>query len=327
MADAEAFKLRAAPSDEGKRLDVFLSSHLKSCSRSHGAQLISQHLVQVDGIFRKPGYRLKPGDLVVGALPQPEPLSYLPEPIPLEILFEDPDLIVVNKPAGMVVHPAPGHETGTMVNALLHHCPDLPGIGGVQRPGIVHRLDKDTSGALVVAKSDTAHTQLSHQFKQRLVRKTYLALVIGNLPNAKGIIDLPIGRHPQDRKRMATVTHRPRKAETLWRVREPFTGCCLLEIDLRTGRTHQIRVHCAAIHHPIIGDPLYGPRRRKYPTGAFGLSKEVADLLAGARRQMLHAWQLAFDHPIGGEPLVFESALPEDMADLLDALRGIRSGR
>ena len=322
MADAEGFTIRVAPSDEGKRLDFFLGTHLESCSRSHWAQLISQRLIQVNGVVRKSGYRLRPGDVVTGLVPAPEPLSNLPEPIPLDILFEDDSMIVVNKPAGMVVHPAPGHETGTLVNALLHHCTDLPGIGGIRRPGIVHRLDKDTSGTLAVAKTAAAHAALSHQFKKRQISKTYLALVIGNMTEPEGIIQLPIGRHPQDRKRMATVSRRSREAETRWHVRERYNGCCLFEIDLKTGRTHQIRVHCAAIHHAIIGDPVYGPKRRKYPTGAYGLSKEVADLLAGVKRQMLHAWRLACTHPISGEQLTFESPVPQDMRDLLNTLRG-----
>jgi 23S rRNA pseudouridine1911/1915/1917 synthase len=258
---------------------------------------------------------------VTGTLPSPAPLPFSPEPIPLNILFEDDQIIVLDKPAGLVVHPAPGHDTGTLVNALLHHCTDLSGIGGRRRPGIVHRLDKDTSGTLVVAKTAAAHAELSHQFKQRQVCKTYLALVIGNMTGSEGRIILPIGRHPQDRKRMATVSRRPREAETRWRVREHFNGCCLLELDLKTGRTHQIRVHCSAIHHPIIGDPAYGPKRRKYPTGAYGLSKAVAHILAGAQRQMLHAWRLACEHPISAEPLVFESAIPQDMQAVLDALR------
>ena len=321
MSDVDGFTLRVAPSDEGKRLDVFLSVYLDACSRSYAAHLISRKLVQVNEVERKSGYRLKPGDVVTGRLPTPAPVDYLPESIPLDILFEDDQLIAVNKPAGMVVHPAPGNQTGTLVNALLHHCSDLQGIGGQQRPGIVHRLDKDTSGTLVVAKTAGSHSELSYQFKQRSVQKTYLALVIGSMPESKGTIELPIGRHPQDRKRMSTVSHRTRSAETHWRVLEQFSGCSLLEVDLKTGRTHQIRVHCAAIHHPIIGDPIYGPKRGKYPTGAYGLSKTVADGLAGAKRQMLHAWKLACTHPATGEQLAFESPLPGDMSELLEALR------
>ena len=321
MSDADGFTLRVAPSDEGKRLDVFLSTHLELCSRSHAALMIGRKEVFVNDAARKPGYRLKPGDVVTGRLPAPEPATDQPEPIALDILFEDDQMIVVNKPAGMVVHPAPGNKTGTLVNALLHHCSDLTGIGGRRRPGIVHRLDKDTSGALLVAKTAAAHAAISHQFKRRQVRKVYLALVIGTMPEGKGTIELPIGRHPRDRKRMSTVSHRTRDAETHWRVREQFSGCSLLEVDLKTGRTHQIRVHLSTVHHPIIGDPVYGPKRRKYPAGAHGLTKAVADILATAGRQMLHAWKLSCEHPVSGEHLIFESKIPKDMQSVLDALR------
>jgi 23S rRNA pseudouridine1911/1915/1917 synthase len=321
MSDADGFTLRVAPSDEGKRLDVFLSTRLDSCSRSHAAHLINRNFIRVNRTGRKPGYRMKTGDVVTGSMPAQTPAEYLPEPIPLEILFEDDQLIVVNKPAGLVVHPAPGNESGTLVNALLHHCSDLTGIGGRQRPGIVHRLDKDTSGTLVVAKTAAAHAGLSHQFKQRAVRKTYLALVAGTMKKSQGMIDLPIGRHPQDRKRMSTFSHRTRDAETRWRVREPFSGCSLLEVDLKTGRTHQIRVHFSAIHHPIVGDPVYGLKRRKFVSGAYGLPKAVVDILATARRQMLHAWRLACRHPVTGKQHLFESPIPADIADLLKTLR------
>jgi 23S rRNA pseudouridine1911/1915/1917 synthase len=208
-----------------------------------------------------------------------------------------------------------------LVNALLHHCSDLTGIGGHQRPGIVHRLDKDTSGTLVVAKTAAAHAELSHQFKQRAVGKTYLALVAGTMKKSQGMIDLPIGRHPQDRKRMSTFSHRTRDAETRWRLREPFSGCSLLEVDLKTGRTHQIRVHFSAIHHPIVGDPVYGPKRRKSSSGPYGLPKTVVGILTTAGRQMLHAWRLVCRHPVTGEQQLFESPLPADMSRLLDALR------
>jgi 23S rRNA pseudouridine1911/1915/1917 synthase len=321
MSDADGFTLRVAPSDEGKRLDVFLSARLESCSRSHAAHLIGRDFIRVNRTGRKPGYRLKPGDVVTGSVPAPEPSEYLPEPIPLDIVYEDDQIIVVNKPAGLVVHPAPGNETGTLVNALLNHCSALKGIGGHQRPGIVHRLDKDTSGILVVAKTAAAHTDLSQQFKQRAVRKTYLALVSGTMDESQGLIDLPIGRHPQDRKRMSTFSHRPRTAETGWRLRESFNGCSLLEVNLKTGRTHQIRVHFSAIHHPIVGDPVYGPKRRKSTAGAFGWSKTVAALLSTAERQMLHAWRLACRHPVTGKRHVFESPLPPDILAILEALR------
>lgn len=320
MPDGEEFRLRAAPSDEGTRLDVFLGTRLAGCSRSQAALLISGEQVYVNGVLRKAGHRLKAGDVVSGTQPAPEPLDYRPEPIPLDILFEDDQIIVLNKPPGLVVHPSPGHDSGTLVNALLHHCSDLTGIGGCLRPGIVHRLDKDTSGTMVVAKTAPAHERLSRQFKQRRVQKQYLALVHGTMPAPEGVIRLPIGRHPTDRKRMATVSRKPREAETRWRVREVFEGLSLIEVSLMTGRTHQIRVHCAAVRHPVVGDPVYGSRHRRRQAGRSGLSNETAAILAGVSRQMLHAWQLAFFHPSSGKPLLFESALPQDMQRVLTAL-------
>ena len=241
------------------------------------------------------------------------------EPLPLDILFEDRHLIVLNKPAGMVVHPSAGHPAGTLVNGLLHHCPDLEGIGAEKRPGIVHRLDKDTTGVLVVAKNSAAHQGLSAQFKARLVHKEYLALVAGVPDRANGTIDLPLGRHGQERKKMAVVGHGGREALTLWRVRERFNGAALLTVILKTGRTHQIRVHCLSMGHPIIGDPVYGQRRsvlrqaRRLPA--------LHDVINAAKRQMLHAHQLRFTHPFSEVELRFEAALPDDMQSTLDALR------
>jgi 23S rRNA pseudouridine1911/1915/1917 synthase len=232
--------------------------------------------------------------------------------------------VVINKPPGLVVHPAPGHYSGTLVNGLLYHCPDLGGIGSELRPGIVHRLDKDTSGTLVVAKDGAALEGLNAQFKARTVQKTYLALVHGAMPAAEGTIRLPIGRHPVDRKRMSVASRKTRPAETGWRVRSRFSGFTLLELDLKTGRTHQIRVHCAAVHHPIVGDPVYGKRS----TASRSLAKpprsdEINALLTGAHRQMLHAWRLGFVHPYNGLPVHFESPLPEDMQTLIDRLQDL----
>jgi 23S rRNA pseudouridine1911/1915/1917 synthase len=274
----------------------------------------------VDGVARKPSYKVKTGDHITGRLPEPEPTTVLPEPIPLDIVYEDDDLIVLNKPAGLVVHPAAGHPDGTLVNALVCHCPDLEGIGGEKRPGIVHRLDKDTSGIMVVTKSTRAHLHLSEQFKQRHIDKTYLALVLGSPEKQAGIIDLPIGRHPTDRKKMSTVSRHARKALTHWRVKERFNGCTLLEIDLKTGRTHQIRVHCKAMGHPIVGDPVYGGRYlRKVSICS---NQGEVKLLAAAGRQMLHARRLQFDHPASGRPLCFTAPMPKEMEALIDALRG-----
>jgi 23S rRNA pseudouridine1911/1915/1917 synthase len=257
--------------------------------------------------LKKSGYRVRAGEQIKGFIPPPEPVRFHPEPIPLDILYEDMHLIVVNKPPGLVVHPAPGHHSGTLVNGLLYHCPNLEGIGTKLRPGIVHRLDKDTSGTLVVAKTGFVHHHLSDQFKSRRIEKKYLALVLGEPRADSGTISDPIGRHPIHRKRMSTTSRKGREAETRWRVRKRIEGATLLELDLKTGRTHQIRVHCAAIHHPIIGDPVYGYRR---------ISKQIS-----APRQMLHAWRLGFFHPATGEWMRFESPIPEDMQDLMNALR------
>ncbi len=310
------FRLPVAPADAGQRLDVFVAARRPDCSRSFAAQLIRAGEVQVDGRAERPGHRVKAGELVTGTVPAPRPSGFLPEAIPLDILYEDEHLVVVNKPAGLVVHPAPGHYSGTLVNALLHHCPDLAGIGAELRPGIVHRLDKDTSGSLVVAKSGLALERLAAQFKARTVRKEYLALVHGRMPEAAGVVRLPIGRDPVDRKRMSTRSRSPREAETRWQVERGFGAFSLLRVELKTGRTHQIRVHCAALHHPIVGDPVYS-RRRAAPAPAAGAAHPLLD---SVRRQMLHAWRLEFGHPHTGERRRFESPLPGDMQALLAAL-------
>jgi 23S rRNA pseudouridine1911/1915/1917 synthase len=318
-ADSGEFNLTVTAHHAGVRLDAFLSLSLPVCSRSHAADLIRQECVCVDGLPRKVGYKLKPGEIVSGRLPEPALVGLVAEAIPFTIAYEDQALIVVNKPAGLVVHPAAGHATGTLVNGLLHHCPDMEGIGGERRPGIVHRLDKDTSGLLVVAKNDQAHQNLSQQFKARQVQKSYLALVWGAPAQAGGCIDRPVGRHAVERKRMAVVAHGGREAITLWQVQERLAGATLLLVTLKTGRTHQIRVHCQSMGHPIVGDPVYGRRRvMPRPTGS---RSEPHDILGQARRQMLHAARLAFTHPISGEALTFEAPVPEDMATLLRTLR------
>lgn len=317
--DETSFPADAASS--GIRLDVFLAERLPDCSRSFAGQLITSERFKVNGQVRKPAYRLKPGDIVTGCIPPPAPSGLLPEPIPLHILYEDHDIVVIDKPPGLVVHPAPGHGSGTLVNALLHHCPDLGAIGAEIRPGIVHRLDKDTSGILVVAKNAFALEHLAAQFKDRSVRKDYLALVHGEMAAESGTIRLPVGRHPVDRKRMSTRSRKGREAQTDWRVARRWGGLTLLELRLRTGRTHQIRVHCAAIQRPIVGDPVYG--RSRTPAGAADLQA----LLAGVRRQMLHAWRLEIAHPRTGERMAFESSLPEDMGRLMAELEGLGRDR
>lgn len=315
-----SFNFTVAEAHIGRRLDVVLSEHLQDCSRSYAAQLIQQDCVQVNRKHCKPSYRVRLEDRITGCLPEPELSENLPEPIALDILFEDAVLIVVNKPPGLVVHPAAGHASGTLVNGLLYHCPDLAAFRGEIRPGIVHRLDKDTSGVMVIAKKPSVHENLAAQFKQRTVRKTYLAIVRGEMKALKGEINMPIGRHPTARKQMSTISTKPRRAETHYRVREILAGATLLELDLKTGRTHQIRVHCAAMHHPVVGDPVYGGRH--YGALDHRIDKRTRSM-AKIQRQMLHAWRLGFYHPESGRWQQFEAAMPEDMRALLNRLRGV----
>ncbi len=303
------------------RLDALVASEIDHCSRSFAATLIRQGCITVDGSAKKPAYPVKAGETVSGRIAPPETSSFLPEDIPLRIIYEDAELLVVNKAPGMVVHPAPGHRTGTLVNALMHHCSDLTGISGNLRPGIVHRLDKDTSGALVVAKNSRSMYHLAVQFKSREVRKYYLALVFGIPKSDAGTISFPIGRHPVDRKKMSINTRTPRSALTHWRIKERFIGASLLQMDIRTGRTHQIRVHCQVMGHPVIGDPVYGNR------GARKCLADASDPMAQAEktvdRQMLHAQRLEITHPVSGDPLAVEAPLPADMNDLIDRFRKI----
>jgi len=315
--DNGPFPLKVGPRDAATRLDAFISENIPNCSRSHATRLIRKGHLRVNTLMKKPGYRIKAGDLVEGRIPQPEAVSFKPEPMDLNILFEDDAIIVINKPPGLVVHPAPGNYSGTLVNGLLHHCPDLAPIAGEIRPGIVHRLDKDTSGTIIVAKAADALQNLAGQFKARTVAKTYLAIVYGELKSGSGEIDLPVGRHPTDRKKMSAQSRNPRRALTLWQVKTNFQSCCLLEVDLKTGRTHQIRVHCAAIHHPIIGDSLYGGR-----TGSQYLRQnpKLVQLVKGIGRQMLHAWKLTVEHPTSGLRQTFESPLPADMQGFIDGI-------
>ena len=319
-----AFAILANESDQGRRLDAVVAAHLSGCSRSLAVNLIATHEILVDDQVKKPGYRVKCGDKILGRIPDPAQVEYKPEPIPLQILYQDSHIVVLNKQAGMVVHPAPGHSRGTLVNALLYHCPDLEGIGGEIRPGIVHRLDKDTSGTMVVAKNAAALENLAKQFKTRTVQKTYLALVYGEFRTEEGIITLPIGRHPVHRKRMSTVSRKGRTAETVWRVRKRLPGITLLELTLKTGRTHQIRVHCSAMDHPIVGDQVYRSRKwLKDKAGSFsGESSSLFTALKSVPRQMLHARRLGLIHPHSGERMTFESPIPQDMTELMEKLEG-----
>lgn len=287
--------------EEGQRLDVFLAQR-SGLSRARIQRLIADGQVLLDGHPAKPSAPVGAGQRVRLTVPPAEPLALRPEVIPLDILFEDEDLLVVNKPAGLVVHPGAGRTTGTLVHALLAHCQRLPGIGGVERPGIVHRLDRDTSGVMVVAKTDVAHQSLSNQFKARIVQKRYLALAHGLLVHDRGRVEAPIGRREQDRKRMGVRREGGREARTAYRVLRRLPEMTLVELHLETGRTHQIRVHLAHIGHPVVGDQVYGGRRERRARGG----EEPAE------RQMLHAWRLEFRHPRTGAWLAFSAPPPAD---------------
>ena len=267
---------------DGERIDVFVARRLPDLSRSRVRRLLESGAVLLDGRPARPSHRLTTGQRVRVAVPPPEPDGAQPEAIPLDVLYEDADLLAVNKPAGMTVHPAPGHATSTLVNAVLAHSSDLSGVGGVLRPGIVHRLDRDTSGVILVAKNDAAHQALASQLKERRIEKVYLALVEGTPRPAEGVIDAPIARDPRNRRRMAIVEG-GREAVTAYRVVERLRGVALVEARPKTGRTHQIRVHLAAIGHPIVGDALYG---------------HASPLVS---RQFRHAWRITFAHPRTGE--------------------------
>ncbi len=289
-----AREFSAGPDDKGTRLDHFLPPRAPELSRSRLQALILSGHVTVDGRAVKPGAKLRGGERIVLTEPPPSPDTAHAEDIALDVLFEDDDIIVLNKPPGLVVHPAAGHATGTLVNALLHHCEGLSGIGGVERPGIVHRLDKETSGCLVAAKNDHAHQSLVRQFAGREVTKIYLALAAGKFAATSGEVNAPIGRHPVHRQRMAVLrAGKGREARTSWRVLAELPCGTLVECTLHTGRTHQIRVHLKHLGHPILGDDVYGKR------GPF-------------QRQMLHAWKLGFAHPRAGRRLDFTAPVPGD---------------
>ena len=302
--------------ESGERLDVFIADNAEGMTRSFVQNLIKKGEVTVDGAVQKANYRLKQGQTVRFALPEPETAEALPEDIPLDVVYEDPDIIVVNKPVGMVVHPAPGNPSGTLVNALLFRVKDLAGIGGTLRPGIVHRIDKDTSGLLVVAKNDAAMRALSAQIQERTAGREYVALVDGVVGPDEGTIRAPIARHPKDRKRMAVVQG-GREAATHFKVLERFpadqngasgSGNTLVLCALETGRTHQIRVHMAHIGHPVTGDAVYGAAKNRL----------------GFSGQALHAVRLHLNHPATGEPMRFFAPLPGGFAAALTRLNGGR---
>jgi 23S rRNA pseudouridine1911/1915/1917 synthase len=299
-------EITVSPEWHKGRLDQLLSSLLPELSRAYCKKLITQGQIFLnDEVVSKAGYTLKEGDLLRWEIPEPAPLDILAEAIALDIVYEDPHLLVINKPVGLVVHPGAGHTSGTLVNALLHHCSDLSGIGGVERPGIVHRLDKETSGLLVVAKHDQAHRHLSEQLQSRDMKRIYWALAETGFSEFQGVIDAPIDRHPVDRQRMAVIED-GRQARTHWVVLEALKGYTLVELQLDTGRTHQIRVHLKHIHHPIVGDKVYGSTR-KHPFKV--------------ERPLLHARFLRFFHPVSGEALAFEAPVPEDFARILAIVR------
>ncbi|MCP3031124.1 RluA family pseudouridine synthase [Halobacillus sp. A1] len=289
--------------DQSKRIDKLLSDVIEDASRSQIQGWLKEDYVLVNGKAVKSNYKVQAGDEITWTIPETKPLELEPENIDLEIVYEDSDVIVVNKPSGMVVHPAAGHEDGTLVNALLYHCNDLSGINGVERPGIVHRIDKDTSGLLMVAKNDKAHESLVKQLMDKTVERKYLAIVHGTIPHEYGTIEAPIGRDPKDRQRMAVVDS-GRDAVTHFQVLEQFEDFSFVECKLETGRTHQIRVHMRYIHHPLAGDPKYGPRKTLELNG-----------------QALHAKSIGFEHPRSGEWLKFEVDPPEEFTETLEYLR------
>ncbi len=291
---------------QGIRLDVLLASKFQDLSRSHLQKNIANGLVIVNGKTSKANYKVQADDIITITFAEAKPVEIVAQDIPLDILYEDTDIVVVNKPRGMVVHPATGNYQGTMVNALLEHCQDLSGINGEIRPGIVHRLDKDTSGVIVAAKNDLAHLSLAAQIKNRTASRKYIAIVHGNIAEEQGIINAPLGRHPSDRKKMAVTFSNSKEAITRFRVIERFVNFTLVECKLQTGRTHQIRVHMQYIGHPVVGDPKYGPEKKRFA-------------IAG---QALHSAELSLKHPVTGEDMLFTAPLPQDMADILTQLQG-----
>ena len=287
------------------RIDRFIAENADGLTRSAVQKLIEDNNITVNGIFPSKNLKLKFGDEIIVDIPKPEPCEAVPENIPLDIVFEDDDLLVVNKPRDMVVHPATGNYSGTLVNALLYHCGDsLSGINGVLRPGIVHRIDKDTSGLLIVAKNDFSHNLLAEQIKEHSFTRKYQAVVVGNVKDDSGTINAPIGRHPTDRKKMAVTAKNSRNAVTHYKVIARYNGYTHVELTLETGRTHQIRVHMAYIGHPVAGDPVYGSK--KYITKLNG--------------QCLHAYYISFVHPRTNQTLSFSAPLPEYFTDFLKSI-------
>ncbi len=319
MGEMKVSLYTVGESESGLRVDRFLGER-EGISREFAKKLILSGHVSIDGHPTKPSHKVRPGERIRVEIPPPEPLDLRPERMELDLIYQDDHLIVLNKPPGIAVHPGAGVRSGTLVNALLGMFPDLPGIGGTERPGIVHRLDKDTSGVMVVAKSDLAHRNLIEQFRRREVRKRYLALICGVPRDRSFVIDAPIGRSIHDRKKFSVNSASPKEAITEVRVLEDFGRYALVEARPRTGRTHQIRVHLSHIGHPVVGDPLYGGGRRRSIKEA--PDEEIRKVMERITRQMLHAHTLAFRHPATGRCMTFSAPIPEDMEEVIEKLRG-----
>ncbi|MBD3169841.1 MAG: RluA family pseudouridine synthase [candidate division Zixibacteria bacterium] len=318
MSERHFFKIEK--DNIGQRLDVFCSNQVEGVSRSRVKELIFQHRIRVNDNPVKPSYKVQESDIIDMFIPDPINIKTTPEDIPLDIRYQDDDLVIVNKAPGMVVHPATGNYTGTMVNALLYHVGNLSGISGELKPGIVHRLDKNTSGLLIVAKNDTAHQSLAEQIKTKTAKRLYKAIVLGNLPEDEGILSFPIGRSAVDRKKMAVSYSHSKEATTRYEVLERYHHYTLAQIQLHTGRTHQIRVHLSHCGYPVLGDPEYKGRRKPIPF----LQKEELDLwrklLKILKRQALHAFHLEFRHPTTGKTMTITCDIPEDMQKALDLI-------
>jgi 23S rRNA pseudouridine1911/1915/1917 synthase len=315
------FEIVIPPGKKKERLDLFLTNHVENATRNKVQRAIAAGSVLVDGKFVKSSHLVAPGEVIHITLPKAPPQEAAPENIPLVIPYEDDDLLVVNKPAGMVTHPAYGNYAGTLVNALLHHCNRLSSVNDPTRPGIVHRLDKETSGLMVVAKSDVAHAKLARQFAARTIKREYWALVWGTFKQKEGVIETLLGRSKSDRKKMAVVEE-GKQAITEYTVLESYSYLTLVRLRLRTGRTHQIRVHLAHIHHPVFGDPTYNGRQLAAGPGTAKHKAEVQKLLAMIPRQALHAKTIGFVHPASRQEMFFDSDLPPDMTEVLGFLRG-----